>query len=67
MKRNTELYIKDILEYMERAREHIKELEYEEFLKDNKTCDAVIRCIKVIGEVVKKENNCPKKEIRAFI
>jgi len=53
MKRSVELYIKDILEYMERAEGHIKGLNFEEFLKDNKTCDAVIRCIEVIGEATK--------------
>lgn len=53
MKRSIELYIKDILEYMERAEGHIKGLNFERFLKDNKTCDAVIRCIEVIGEATK--------------
>ncbi len=50
MKRSVELYIKDIVEYMERAEEHIKGLEHKQFLKDRKTCDALIRCIEVIGE-----------------
>ena len=53
MKRRVELYIKDILEYMERAEGHIKGLNFEEFLRDDKTCDAVIRCIEVIGEAAK--------------
>lgn len=53
MKRSVKLYIKDILEYMERAEGHIKSLNFEQFLKDDKTCDAVIRCIEVIGEATK--------------
>lgn len=53
MKRSAELYINDILEYMERAENHIKNLSFEDFLKEDKTCDAVIRCIEVIGEAVK--------------
>jgi len=53
MIRNVELYIKDILEYMGRAEDHVKGFNFEEFLKDNKTCDAVIRCIEVIGEATK--------------
>ena len=53
MKRSTELYIKDILEYMGRAEVHMSRLSFEEFLHDNKTCDAVIRCIEVIGEATK--------------
>jgi len=60
MKRNVEIYIKDIIEYMERAENHIKNLQLDQFLKDDKTCDAVIRCIEVIGEAAK---NIPE-EIR---
>ncbi len=53
MKRNALLYINDILEYMERAENHIHDISFEEFLKEEKTCDAVIRCIGVIGEAAK--------------
>lgn len=53
MKRSVELYIKDILEYMKRAETHIEGLTFEQFLKDNKACDAVIRCAEVIGEAAK--------------
>ena len=60
MKRSVLLYIRDILEYMERAEAHVKGLSFEKFLKDNKACDAVIRCIEVIGEATK---NIPE-EIR---
>jgi len=60
MKRNVEIYIKDIIEYMERAENHIKNFQLDQFLKDDKTCDAVIRCIEVIGEAAK---NIPE-EIR---
>ena len=60
MKRNVEIYIKDIIEYMERAENHIRNFQLDQFLKDDKTCDAVIRCIEVIGEAAK---NIPE-EIR---
>ncbi len=60
MKRNVEIYIKDIIEYMERAENHVKNFQLNQFVKDDKTCDAVIRCIEVIGEASK---NIPK-EIR---
>ncbi len=53
MTRSIELYVKDIIEYMERAEGHIKDLNFEDFSKDNKACDAVIRCIEVVGEAVK--------------
>lgn len=36
--------IKDIVEYIERAEEHVEGLSHEQFLNDRKTCDAVIRC-----------------------
>ena len=51
--RNYILYIKDIFEYMERAEKHLEKLKREEFFNDDKTCDAVIRCIEVIGEATK--------------
>ena len=53
IKRSVQLHLKDILEYMKRAEEHVRSISFEEFLKDNKTCDAVIRCIEVIGEAAK--------------
>ena len=54
MKRSTEIYIKDIHEYMERAEKHIEGIDIDDFLLDDKTCDAVIRCIEIIGEATKK-------------
>ena len=53
MKRSVELYLKDILEYMDRVEEYIQNLDYESFKLDRKTADAVIRCLEVIGEAVK--------------
>ncbi len=37
MKRSAELYIKDIIEYMERAENHILGFTYSQFLDDMKT------------------------------
>jgi uncharacterized protein with HEPN domain len=62
MKRSIELYIHDILEYMERAETHVKGLSLEEFFQDNKTCDAVIRCIEVIGEATKNVSDDIRKK-----
>jgi uncharacterized protein with HEPN domain len=45
MKRNVKLYIKDIIEYMERAEEYVKDLKFEQFAEDKKTYDAVLRSI----------------------
>jgi uncharacterized protein with HEPN domain len=57
MKRNIKLYIKDIIEYMERAEEYVKTLDFNQFTEDKKTYDAVIRCIEVIGEAAKNVPN----------
>lgn len=53
MKRNVTIFIKDIIEYMNRAEAHIQNLSFEQFVDDQKTCDAVIRCLEVIGEAAK--------------
>jgi uncharacterized protein with HEPN domain len=45
MKRNVKIYIKDIIEYMERAEEYVKDLKFEQFAEDKKTYDAVLRSI----------------------
>ncbi len=54
MKRNYKIYLNDIIQFMERAEKYLLELSLDEFLKDIKTCDAVIRCLEVIGEATKK-------------
>ncbi len=60
MKRDVKIYLKDIIEYMKRAEDYVKNMNYDEFYSNQKTCDAVIRCIEVIGEATK---NIPE-EIR---
>jgi len=54
MKRNIEIYIKDILENIERVEKFVGNMGYEEFSKDEKTHFAVIRCIEIIGEAAKQ-------------
>ena len=55
--------IRDIKESIERIVSYTSNIEYEEFLQDYKTQDAVIRNIEIVGEAVKalskdiKENN----------
>jgi len=53
MKRNIKIYVSDIIEYMERSEEYIKGMNFEQFIEDKKTQDAVIRCIEIIGEAAK--------------
>jgi uncharacterized protein with HEPN domain len=53
MKRSKEFLIKDIAEYSALIQDYTENISFEEFLKDSKTCNAVIRCIEVIGEATK--------------
>lgn len=47
------VYLQDILEAIKRIDEYLDKLTFEEFSKDNKTADAVIRNFAVIGEAAK--------------
>jgi len=52
-KRGNKELLMDITEAIDRIGIYIKELNYEKFLQDIKTQDAVIRNIEIIGEAVK--------------
>ncbi|MBF0338448.1 MAG: DUF86 domain-containing protein [Nitrospirae bacterium] len=58
MKRQFELFIRDILEYIEKTERFVEGMSYENFSGDEKTGLAVIRCIEVIGEAAK---NIPER------
>jgi uncharacterized protein with HEPN domain len=45
--------LSDIKEAISRIKKYIKELSYDQFLKDTKTQDAVVRNFEIIGEAVK--------------
>lgn len=49
-KRNWRLFINDILECIEKIEKYISNLSYDDFVKDNKTKDAVVRNLEIIGE-----------------
>lgn len=51
--RNWEVFINDIKLCIKRILEYTSNLSYEEFNKDYKTYDAVLRNIEIIGEAVK--------------
>jgi uncharacterized protein with HEPN domain len=53
MKREVLLFIKDILDNMQKAEIFVEGMNYMEFVDDEKTIYAVIRCIEIIGEAVK--------------
>jgi uncharacterized protein with HEPN domain len=46
-------YLADILEASRRAEEYIGDMDYEAFVGDTKTQDAVIRTIEIVGEATK--------------
>jgi len=51
--RDIRLYLDDILEAIEKIEKYTDGLDFEQFRKDDKTGDAVIRNFSVIGEAVK--------------
>ena len=52
-KRNIRIYLEDLLEASEKIRVYTKDMGFEEFARDEKTKDAVLRNLEVIGEAVK--------------
>lgn len=71
MKRKHSLYVKDILDAVNKIEEFTKDLNYHEFRKDDKTSSAVIRKLEIIGEaskntpanIRKKHKNIPWSEM----
>jgi len=57
-KRDITLSLEDITEAIERISDYIGDYSKEEFQKDQKTIDAVVRNIEIIGEAV---SNIPKE------
>jgi len=53
MKRDYRLYIDDILEAIRKIEKYIEGLTKDDFLRDDKSFDAVIRNFEIIGEAVK--------------
>ncbi len=74
MKRDYTLYLKDILSAMESIEKFVAGMTFDEFMKDEKTVDAVIRKFEVIGEATKripeeirlKHQDVPWKEMAAM-
>ncbi|HEW92275.1 MAG TPA: DUF86 domain-containing protein [Thermotogaceae bacterium] len=54
MKRKSSLYIKDLLEAMEKIEEFTQGMSFEDFIQDDKTSSAVVRKLEIIGEAVKQ-------------
>jgi len=56
-------YFNDIRNELKRIEDFTKDYSYEDFIKDQKTVYAVIRCFEVIGEAVK---NIPSRIKQSF-
>ena len=56
-KRDLKLLLQDIQECSQRIHEYTKGYSYEDFVKDRKTVDAVIRNLEIIGEASSKIEN----------
>ncbi len=54
MPRDYKVFLEDIIEASHKINEYTKTLTFGEFKSDNKTYDAVIRNLEIIGEAVKK-------------
>ncbi len=53
MKRDYRLFIKDILECINKIENFVDKMSFDEFMKDEKTKSAIVREIEVIGEATK--------------
>jgi uncharacterized protein with HEPN domain len=53
MRRDYKVYLEDVLEAAARINSYIKGLSKDQFKADNKTLDAVVRNLQVVGETVK--------------
>ena len=61
-KRGIKLYLKDISDSIKKIEKYIKGLNFDTFVKDTKTIDAVVRNLSIIGEAVKNFPNKLKSE-----
>lgn len=64
MKRQYNLFIKDMLECIERIEEFTGNMDFKEFLADDKTKSAVVRKLEIIGEATK---NIPAKKFDFYM
>ena len=53
-KRDTALYLSDILSSIKKIEEYTKGISWPKFSKDDKTIDAVVRNLEIIGEATKQ-------------
>lgn len=74
LKQQFNLYLKDIIEAIERVQEYVGSKDIEEFIKEKITVDAVLRNLEIIGEaatqlqqeIKDKYSDIPWREIQDF-
>jgi uncharacterized protein with HEPN domain len=54
MPRDTRLWVDDVLEACERIRAYVADCDFDAFMADTRTSDAVLRNLEIVGEAVKK-------------
>lgn len=54
MTRDYRVYLRDILQSLQNARQFVEGLSYEEFTDDRKTISAVVRELEIVGEAAKQ-------------
>ena len=59
-KRDTLLLLDDMLQSAQKIKRYTKDLDYDSFLADDKTIDAVVRNFEIIGEAA----NCIDQDFR---
>jgi len=69
MPRESEVYLEDMLEAANRIRRYVRGLDFEGFRGDERTVDAVIRNLEILGEAAKRvpesiRVQCPDVEWR---
>jgi len=53
-KRDSRLLVADMLESIARIRRYVAGMDFDAFLEDERTCDAVVRNVEIIGEASKQ-------------
>lgn len=65
-KRDTRLLIADMLESISRIHRYVAGMDYDAFLADERTCDAVVRNVEIIGEASKQVSEDFKQANKAL-
>lgn len=66
MSQDSDIYLEDIIEAIDRIQEYIRDVTSETFETDRMRIDAVIRNLEVIGEAVKQTPILFEKSIQVF-